>query len=223
MENKDLKDFVLAAKAKKKIVSISYIQREQSIGFIKANQIFNELVEKECIDKEGNVLLSKEDEKTYKAIFLDIDGVLNCSSTKDLCGPYRGIEDEKVALLKEIVEKTDSLIVLVSSWKENWFKDPRFKDKQDELANYLDEKLNNYGLVIFDKTDEYSIFGRGDSILEYIRTSERNGINITKFVILDDELWDYKETKLTKNLIQTSFYKGGLQKVHIRKVINRFL
>ena len=88
------------------------------------------------------------------------------------------------------------------------------------MANYLDEKLAKQGLTIFDKTnDEYSL-GRGDAILEYIRALKRKGNNLDKFVILDDELFDYLPTKLTRNLVRTSFENGGLQSKHIRKAVD---
>ena len=75
-----------------------------------------------------------------KIIFLDVDGVLNCKSTPDRCYGYIGIEDEKVNHLKRIVEETSAKIVLISSWKEYWKKNP-YKSHQDCLANYLDKKL----------------------------------------------------------------------------------
>ena len=53
-------------------------------------------------------------------IFLDIDYVLNGKSTTDHIGRIRGIDDEKVALLKELVDYSNAIIVLSSSWKEYW-------------------------------------------------------------------------------------------------------
>ena len=71
-------------------------------------------------------------------IFLDIDGVLNSKQTLERCGPYIGIEDQKLELLKELIEKTKAYIVLTSTWKQFWHYNPLDKHKQDELANYLD-------------------------------------------------------------------------------------
>ena len=40
-----------------------------------------------------------------KVIFLDIDGVLNCSKSKSSCLGCTGIDDIKVKRLKRIIEK----------------------------------------------------------------------------------------------------------------------
>ena len=61
-----------------------------------------------------------------KIIFLDIDGVLNyrgCKS-KSPSGCY-GIEQDKVKLLKNIVEQTNAKLVLTSTWKTDWYKTNR--------------------------------------------------------------------------------------------------
>jgi len=154
-------------------------------------------------------------------VFLDVDGVLNCKTTEDKCNGYRGIEDSKVALLKELVDKTNSKIILVSTWKLFWYRRKIHKDKQDDLANYLDQKLSNYGLIIYDKTREYDIHNRGEGVIRYINKLEHKGIKINKYVILDDELFDYLNAKLTDHLIQTDFENGGLQEKHIKKAIEK--
>ncbi len=203
----------------KKKISISFIQRTFSYGYVKSHKLFNELIEQGYIDSEGNVLKKEEKESKpgINIIFLDVDGVLNCHSTKDLCGPYRGIEDKKVALLKEIVDSTAAIIILVSTWKEYWYR--KHKADQDDLADYLDAKLAKQGLKIIDKTDDYNSFDRGDGIIEYLRFLKKRDIKVNKFIILDDQTFDYKERKLTKYLVQTSYNKDGLEKSHVRKAI----
>lgn len=60
-----------------------------------------------------------------KVIFLDIDGVLNCQDTfikryekKKITGYYElEIDIDMVKRLAKIVEETNSLIVLSSSWR----------------------------------------------------------------------------------------------------------
>jgi hypothetical protein len=212
----------------KEKISISHIQRTYSFGFVKANRIFGYLAGFGLVTTDGVVnkkriyeVLGETPTKCMNIIFLDVDGVLNCRSTKDRCGPYIGIDDKKVALLKELVDSTDSIIVLVSSWKEWWTNNPKFKQAQDELANYLDAKLEKQGLTIADKTDDYNSYNRGDGILNYLDLQKKKGIEINKFIILDDEMFDYEETKLTRNLIQTSFEKNGLEKKHIRKAMEK--
>lgn len=219
----DLTEIIINIKNKDKI-SISYIQRTFSYGFNKSNKIFHDLIEGGYIDAEGKVNKKRVDPNYVegpKVIFLDVDGVLNCRGTEDVfCGSV-GIEDEKVALLKQIVNSTKAVIVLVSSWKEWWYKEPHLKREQDSFANYLDRKLAKQGLTIVDKTEDYNPFNRGEGIIEFIDRKRRSGIEISNFIILDDELFDYKRTKLTKNLIQTSYEKGGLQKKHVRKAIEK--
>ncbi len=211
-------------------ISISLIQREMSVGFIEANRLFKELEDNEFIIKNKNnkyvfnkdklnIVFGFNNEPSLKLIFLDVDGVLNCSSTKDTCGVYVGIEDKKVELLKQIVDTTKAKIVLASTWRYTWFKEDYLKSEQDDLANYLDDKLNKYGLSITDKIDDEAI-GRGQGILEYVNN---HNVKMDDFIVIDDEMFDYKETKLTKNLIQTSYDKGGLQLKHISKAINRLM
>ena len=84
-----------------------------------------------------------------KVIFLDIDGVLNCQSSKSRCGVYVGIDADKVARLREIVDETGAKIVLSSSWRTEWFKD---EDFNTETGKYIDRKLKRERLAILDKT-----------------------------------------------------------------------
>ena len=218
-------DRVIESLKDKEKVSISYIQRTFSYGFIKASKIFNYLVDL-YIEEDGTVMkdmvilhFNESYESSLKIIFLDIDGVLNCHSTKDRVNEYIGIDDRKASLLKEIVDYTNAKIVLVSTWKEYWVKNPKHKDKQDELANYLDEKLAKAGLIIWDKISDYGTLERGHFIKEYVRIMNSVGSHISKYVILDDEMFDYKESGCTKYLVQTSFYDNGLEKKHVRKVV----
>lgn len=219
----DLTEIVSNIQNKNKI-SISYIQRTFSFGFNKSNKIFHDLIEQEYIDAEGRVDKEKADPNYMegpKVIFLDVDGVLNCHSTKDECGGYIGIDDKKVSLLKEIVDATGAIIILVSSWKEWWTNNPRYKPNQDEMATYLDEKLAKQGLIIRDKTRDGNSFRRGKGILRFIEMQKEIGIDIRKYVILDDEMFDYLETKMTRHLIRTSFEQNGLEKKHVRKAIEK--
>lgn len=153
-------------------------------------------------------------------IFLDVDGVLNCNTTKDICAGYLGIEDKKVSLLKKIVDASHAKIVLVSSWKLNWKKDPINKHRQDVFANYLDSKLSKQGLVVVDKTKDYNSPYRGDGIRVYLDYLKRFGLDVNKFVILDDQMFDYRKMKLIDHLVKTTPSKG-LQISHVRKAIEK--
>lgn len=141
-----------------------------------------------------------------KAMFLDIDGVLNTPSSESRCGEYIGIDDEKVENLKKIVENTKAEIVLISTWKKYWRKEEKLKSLQDYSANYLDEKLAKQGLKAVDKTKDKSdgrYLSRGESILEYVY---RN--NVEKYIILDDCQFDYDGCYLTDYLIKTKQAEG---------------
>ncbi len=226
MEN-NLKETLKKILDEKKI-SISFLQREMSLGFNQASRTFNELMDKGMINENGKINkekiyleLKEEYRPGMKIIFLDIDGVLNCSTTKERCNLFRGIEDQKIALLKEIVIATDALIVLISSWKEHWQKESKLKFLQDELANYLDKKFTDQGLAIIDKIDDDYCLNRGEGILEYLRLKKKKGFKIDKFIILDGEMFDYQATKLTKNLIQTSYYQKGLTRKHVKKALEK--
>lgn len=207
--------------------SLSYIQKYLPCGFYKASALFDYLIDNNYLDNQYNVkkkevysALGEEYNPGLKLIFLDVDGVLNCSSTRDVLNGYVGIEDRKVELLKQIVDVTKAKIVLISSWKELWFKEPRQKQEQDVSADYLDLKLKNKGLTIIDKTSDFFL-GRGEGIRAYIEQLKWMGIPVDKFVILDDGQFDYKKTKLTKNLIQTGFLSGGLKEKHVKRAIEK--
>ncbi len=207
-----------------KYITISEIQRRMGVGYLTAGKYLCELIDNKQVYKneQGKYALNKNLVDTgINIVFLDIDGVLNCRTTKDQCDGYRGIEDSKVELLKELVNKTNAKVVLVSTWKQYWYKESYLKDKQDNLANYLDQKLSNSGLTIYDKTEDFDVNNRGENILEYIRKLHHKGIKVNKYIILDDEPFDYLSTKLTSRLVKTSFENGGLQEKHIKKTLEK--
>lgn len=149
-----------------------------------------------------------------KVIFLDVDGVLNCQSSKSRCGGFIGIDADKVKRLRIIVEATNARIVLCSSWKSGWEK--RYKEDQNELANYLDRKLKRERLQIIDKTTKANGSYRGEGIMRWIGEH-----NVDTFIILDDDDFDYAECGISSRHIKTKFYddNGGLQDRHVKLAI----
>lgn len=137
-----------------------------------------------------------------KVIFLDIDGVLNCATSKSRCFGCLGIDDDKVKRLKTIVLNTGAKIYLISDWKDGWYKEPYLKGEQDIFADYLDKKLKKQGLYIADKLNGEP-YERGKSIKEWIK-----GKHIDSFVIFDDITQDYSEQGLEKHFIQTDSSVG---------------
>ena len=203
-------------------LSTSVIEKRLNVSCFQAYKFLKELIHKNLIHKndQGNYVFNEELVKGINIIFLDIDGVLNCRTTTDECDGIRGIEDAKVLLLKTLVNKTKAKIVLISSWRLYWYKEEHLKKKQDNLANYLDQKMTKFELEIYGKASG-EIFNRGEAALEYIERLNHKGIKVNKYVILDDTSDDYLSASLTNNLIKTDFEKGGLQKKHIELALKK--
>ena len=148
-----------------------------------------------------------------KVIFLDVDGVLNCNTTRAHIGCCVGVEIAKVKLLKQIVDATGAKIVLSSSWKSGWSDDP---DECTPEMQYLKRKLRGCGLRIIDITRESNWFYRGWGIKQWCDDHD-----VGNFVILDDETFEFDRRGLMDHLVQTSFYDepGGLQPHHVETAI----
>lgn len=129
-----------------------------------------------------------------KIIFLDIDGVLNYENSKSK------VEEEKVKLLKEIVDRTGAEIVLSSDWRYWW-------DKPDDDFKLLIDKLNKFGLKLISKTPETAHGYRGAEIHQWL--NEWTGEAVEKFVVLDDNI-DMKP--YMDRLVETDFKQGLCRK-----------
>lgn len=152
-----------------------------------------------------------------KIIFLDIDGVLNCSVTKDRCGVFIGIEDSKVMLLKQVVDATDAKIVLSSTWRLGY---TRYGNSLEGHHEYLNEKLSKQGLEIYSQTEELSKHGdlRGKEINKWLQEHD----DIEAWVVLDDEYFiDFNMYDIPAHLVKTQYYSehGGLTLEHIQEAI----
>lgn len=151
-----------------------------------------------------------------KIIFLDIDGVLNSmqfyeNKTNEnlLKEPF----DQTNALhLKKIVEATDAKIVLTSTWRGGWEKDPEKCTLEGQLLN---EFFSSLGISIYDKTDVLNT-GRAREIKEYLKNSPEK---ISRYVILDDNDFQWKKNRLSRYVVQTDFNDGGLKEAHAQRAI----
>lgn len=131
-----------------------------------------------------------------KVLFLDVDGVLNHSKADET------IDSVCLRNFARVIESTGALIVLISSWKEGWFK--KDKNQQYEDANYLDRRLAEVGLKIFDKASRFTGH-RVISVIDYVMK-----LNASSWAILDDEGFRYEDSLLRYNAVVTSYDMGGL-------------
>lgn len=158
-----------------------------------------------------------------KVIFLDVDGELTYSDY--INKETANIDVEKVKLLKEICDKTGAKVVVSSSWRGMGDYVPRI---YDVLLTILEQ----YDIEVVGKTPyiptefneetpadkEFQIkydTGRGAEIRQWLSEHE-----VEKFVILDDEDWDWSDYGYDKYWIQpTWFGDGGLKREHVDKAI----
>lgn len=153
-------------------------------------------------------------------VFLDVDGVLNSMEYFNSFGKggARGkdIDESKVLLLKEIVDKTNAKIVLSSTWRQ-------LRDTENEdcmrMWNYLINTLSKYDLCILDVTPIINM-NRPKEIKAWLKDYPEKDI---KFVSLDDDFsyGGYKKYGIADCLVKTTFYgiDGGLQKEHVDMAI----
>ena len=132
-----------------------------------------------------------------KAIFLDVDSVLNSDEYFDSVGysDDDSIENEidmnKIKLLKEAVDLTDAQVVLSSSW--------RYTRKAQSLRKLLIEN----GIMT-----DVTPFLQNKRGLE-IKAWLKNNSDVDDFVILDDEVFDSYDDFLLSKLIKISDSSGN--------------
>lgn len=139
-----------------------------------------------------------------KILFLDIDGVLNTAQTYH----FSMIEDKLVINLDFVLQRTGAVIVVSSTWRNNW----HLKD----LANLLVEHGLSYPERLIDSTpsDEETIrtlklprdYNRGDCIDLWLR---RNG-RPKNYAVVDDNEDAAKIFGLSKRhpFVKTEFDDG---------------
>ena len=155
-----------------------------------------------------------------KVIFLDIDGVLNTYYTKEetTVGSIF-VEDKKVAILKEIIDRTGAIVVLSSSWRIGW-EHLELGVKNGIAQDFIElcDKLLEFGIKLYDKTvvfDKY-MRRRGDEIKGWLDAHD----DVEGYVIIDD-LGGKWLRPCSSHLLQTNEFKG-LQEKHI-KVAERII
>ena len=135
-----------------------------------------------------------------KAIFLDVDGVLNSRTFFDRVHKENGIDifREKIldksciTNLKRIVDETGADIILSSSWRII-----------PTLVETLRKQLGDFGMTIIDSTKSLCCKERGDEIKEWLDRHPE----YTAFVVLDD---DSDMTAVMDHFVQTRYWGRGL-------------
>lgn len=84
--------------------------------------------------------------------------------------------------MREIVDATGALIVLSSTWRDDWNVEDESLNGSD--FNELRAKFHEFGMDFYDRTGAWNTRGRGWEILAWL---EEHGA-VESFVILDD--WD---------------------------------
>ncbi len=156
-----------------------------------------------------------------KVIFLDVDGVLNYqnSNARIIDGTYF-VDDEKLLLLKEMVDQTGAQLVLSSSWRRGWTasvgEDTYKRADIDDSKSYfmLCAKLHDIGLNLLSEIPRLSYGNREDAINYWLR--EWPGEKVEAYVILDDDADKFSPDN--RHLIQTSI-EVGLMPEHIEAAL----
>lgn len=160
--------------------------------------------------------IGKSGKPGMKVIFLDIDGVLNHEefflTHIDEMEQFP-VDPECVRRVKDIVDATGARIVLTSSWRMGWSRNP---DEMDELCRRLVEIMAEYDLEIYDRTDWLRNGDRGLEIREWISNAPTK---VERFVIIDDNDFHWKQRRLDAYWIQTDFSDGGLKEENVPRAV----
>lgn len=150
-----------------------------------------------------------------KVIFLDVDGELTYSNYRN--EKTANIDIEKVKLLKEICNKTNSKVVISSSWRElksySILREILERNNIEVLGDTPYIKLE----IIIDSTGTKCKYGTGRAaeIQKWIKEHD-----VESFVILDDEDWQWSDYGYENKWIQpTWFGDGGLKREHVDHAI----
>lgn len=142
-----------------------------------------------------------------KILFLDVDDVLNHYGCEDRIKradgslyyvpgtdkAYRGIDDNRLEFLKEILYKTSCKIVVCSSWRD----DPVCMD-------YLKKRLGKDADSIIGSTIiSKGLLSRAEEVKKWL--DENQGVE--SFVVLDDSEWNDFEI-FGDRWVQPEMFKG---------------
>lgn len=155
-----------------------------------------------------------------KIIFLDIDGVINSNFTDEYTkSGSLFVDDDKILLLKQLIDETGAKVVLSSTWRVGW-NHLQLGVESQLMHDFVElrDKLWEHGIELYDRTIILDAFmrRRGEEIQAYLD----NHNDIDGYVILDDLNGKYLRP-CSSHLVQTSEWRG-IEEKHI-KVAKRIL
>ena len=162
-----------------------------------------------------------------KVIFLDIDGVLNTSKTfKDNYKYYKetgirriNIDEHRVKILSEIVNKTEAKIVISGTLRIHLFKGNNGFITVNQHTQELLDLFDEYGIKIYDITSIDKDRIRQNEINTYLSLNE-----VEEFIIIDDDSQDLTDF-IDNELIKPNYFekdgKAGLCEEHIDIIVNK--
>lgn len=140
-----------------------------------------------------------------KFIFLDVEGVLNTKETRERAyqkhgyNPFMDLEIDEFRLmyLKEIIDKTDSKVVLCSSLRRFFVKEGNEVFPTTLKGKKLYDKLLKYNIQLYDITP-ITEGNKEESIKMWLSNID----DVNSFIIIDDDPLQFDE--YLDRLIQTS-------------------
>ena len=139
-----------------------------------------------------------------KCIFVDVDGVLNCSTTirrLNCCFEFNFVDTRKVLRLRDIVERTGAKLVLSSTWR--FGADPKaFWLEREALRELVAEFRRLRCPLWFDTTPYLPSTKRWQEINAWLILHD-----VEDFIILDD--WGEEEFRpMMDRLVKCDPRKG---------------
>lgn len=149
-----------------------------------------------------------------KIIFLDIDGVINSNFTDEYTkSGSLFVDDDKILLLKQLIDETGAKVVLSSTWRVGW-SHLQLGVESQLMHDFVElrDKLWEHGIELYDRTIILDAFmrRRGEEIQAYLDNHD----DIDGYVILDDLNGKYLRP-CSAHLVQTSEW-NGLEEKHIK-------
>lgn len=133
-----------------------------------------------------------------KIIFLDVDGVLNCSSTTRGWGKMRFVDTRKMYRVREICERTGAKVVISSSWRWGSCEDASPWDKVQWEA--LLHEFDKHRIPVIGHTPFSFDNNRGNEIRTWMKMQEER---IEEFVVIDDIVCDLTRFVSVGRVVQT--------------------